>query len=682
MATEHPTQPANRLAREVSPYLLQHAHNPVDWYPWGEEALARARAEGRPILLSIGYAACHWCHVMAHESFEDPATAAFMNDHFVCIKVDREERPDLDQIYQTAHQLMTGRAGGWPLTVFLTPEGRPFFAGTYFPPEDRHGLPSFRRVLAAVARHYEEARERAEEDAGRVVAALAQVEGAAPGRLDAGLVAGAAEGIAAYVDPVHGGLGQAPKFPQTACLTVMLRAGGGPRELALLTLRRMAAGGIHDHLGGGFARYSTDAEWLVPHFEKMLYDNALLAGLYLEAHQATGEAAFAGVVRGILGYLERHLYREGGGFYASQDADSEGEEGRYYVWRREEIEALLGEEAEPFCRCYGVTAAGNWEGKTILHRARPTAEVAAELGMAVAELEALLARGRERLRAARARRTPPATDTKVIVSWNGMALSACARAGAALGLERPLAMAAETADLLWSGCWEAGRLRRCWHERGAYGEGLLDDYAYLGLGLLDLYEVTGEGRHLARALELAAAITRRFPAAGGRGLHLTPEGGEGLVHRPRSSNDHSIPSGASAACTLLLRLAPFAGDPEFERLAAATLEAHAGAMAEQPVGYAGLITAVPLLLDGPVEVTLVGEAEIRRDWARRLARLHLPHRALCHLPSEPPVTGPIAEGKEPRGRAAAYLCHHRTCSAPLESWEALAAALAALGEAG
>jgi len=665
----------NDLIHETSPYLLQHAHNPVAWRPWGEAALAEARELNRPILLSIGYAACHWCHVMAHESFEDEETARYMNDHFICIKVDREERPDLDQLYQTALQLLTRRGGGWPLTMFLTPAGAPFFGGTYFPPDDRHGLPSFRRVLAGVAHHYQEEPGEAAADGGRVVAALGEMDAAAPrGELDATLVARAVEEIATHVDPVHGGVGGAPKFPQTACLTLLLRGGGRARELAILTLDAMASGGIYDHLGGGFARYSTDELWLVPHFEKMLYDNGLLTALYLEAYQLTGNRGYAAVVEGCLRYLQSDLLRDGGGFYASQDADSEGVEGRYYVWSRAEIETLLGADADPFCRCYGVSEAGNWEGKNILHLARPTKEVAAEVGMAPAELDALLERGRARLLAVRSERIAPATDTKVICSWNGMAISACSRAGVCLDLDWAVAMAVASADFLWDSCRLDGRLHRCWTNGAARHDGVLDDYAYLGVALLDLYEATGEGRFLARATTLGGDIVDRFYGGAEGGFYLT--GGDSLVHRPRAGHDQSIPSGAAAACSLLLRLLPFTDDARLRQAAEEALAHHSGSMAAQPVAYGGLLACIePTLEPGP-EITLVGKAAGRLDWAYRLAQRHLPHRALCHLPCDPPVTGAIAAGKEAKGgEVTAYLCRHHTCSPPMTSWEELERAL-------
>jgi len=661
----------NDLIHETSPYLLQHAHNPVAWRPWGPAALAEAARLDRPILLSIGYAACHWCHVMARESFEDEETACYMNDHFICIKVDREERPDLDQLYQTALQLLTRRGGGWPLTMFLTPAGAPFFGGTYFPPDDRHGLPSFRRVLGGVARHYQENTAEAAADGGRVVAALGEMEAEAPrGDLDTALVARAVEEITTHVDSVHGGVGGAPKFPQTACITLLLREGGRPRDLALLTLDAMASGGIYDHLGGGFARYSTDELWLVPHFEKMLYDNGLLTALYLEAYQLTGNRGYAAVVEGCLRHLRRDLLRDGGGFYASQDADSEGVEGRYYVWSRAEIDTLLGDAADPFCRCYGVREPGNWEGTNNLHLARPTAEVATEVGMAVAELDALLARSRERLLAARAERIAPATDTKVICSWNGMAISAAARAGLCLDLDWAVAMASESADFLWEACYHDGHLHRCWTDGAPRHDGVLDDYAYLGVALLDLYEATGEGRFLARATTLGGELLDRFYGGAGGGFYLTSGSGDPLVHRPRAGHDQSIPSGAAAACALLQRLVPFTDDERLGRAAEETLAHHAGSMAAQPVAYGGLLACIAPALEPPPEITLVGDPAARLDWARRLAQRHLPHRALCHLPCDPPVPGAIAAGKEPRdGQLTAYLCRHHTCLPPMTTWE-------------
>ncbi|MGD2062278.1 MAG: thioredoxin domain-containing protein [Nitrospirota bacterium] len=677
----------NRLAHETSPYLLQHRHNPVDWYPWSEEALRRARDEGKPILLSIGYSACHWCHVMAHESFEDEKTAALMNEHFVNVKVDREERPDLDQIYQTALQMISRRGGGWPLTMFLNAEGRPFFGGTYFPDDERYGMPSFRRVLQSVAQYYRENQDEVTENCGRIVAAFGQMDGVTTsGDLSHEAVTRAVDAIVPHVDRVHGGLGSAPKFPQTGVFTLFLRqfaATGESRYLETVTdtLRHMAHGGIYDHLGGGFARYSTDERWLVPHFEKMLYDNGLLMQLYLEAYQASGDRFFADVVVDCLRYLEREMYQEGGGFYATEDADSEGEEGRYYVWQQAEIETVLGDDAAPFCSYYGVRPGGNWEGKNILHVAEPLDQVAQQHGHTIESLVALLADCRARLFAVRAQRVPPGKDTKAITAWNGMAISACARAFAILGHEAARRMAEESAEFLWTTLRRDGRLLRTYKDGQAKLDAYLDDYAYLALGLVDLFEATGRTVHLRRAAELGGQIVDHFAVGPEGGFYFTADDHETLIHRAESTHDQSIPAGSAVAVEALLRIATFTDEARLRDAAQATLRHLAGAADENPLAYASLLAVADRAVDGAVEVCLVGDPDdpTRDDWRRRLFQLHLPRKAVCVLPPEgdPGVLGTIAEGREAEdGRLTGYVCRHATCTPPITDWPTLERTLA------
>ncbi|GIW11249.1 MAG: thioredoxin domain-containing protein [Dehalococcoidia bacterium] len=530
---------ANRLQYETSPYLLQHAHNPVDWYPWGEEAFRRAREENKPVLLSIGYAACHWCHVMERESFEDEATAALMNELFINIKVDREERPDVDQVYMTAVQALTGQ-GGWPLTVFLTPTGEPFYGGTYFPPEDRHGLPAFRRVLRAVAEAYHTRPGEIAAAAHQITAHLreAQQLNAPPEPLQHAILDQAIRAVLPTFDQVNGGFGGAPKFPQAMTLELLLRQAARTGEVSLramveLTLQRMAAGGIYDQLGGGFHRYAVDAAWQVPHFEKMLYDNALLARLYLAAWLFTGEASFRRVAEETLDYVLREMAAPGGGFCSSQDADSEGEEGKYYLWTLGEILDLLGpEDGRLFAAFYGVTAEGNFEGKNILHGTGTLEEVAARSGVTPEDLQAVLARGRQRLLAAREQRVKPGRDEKVLTSWNGMLLRALAEAAAALGREDYRTAAEETATFLLETLRPQGRLLRTFKDGRAHVLGYLEDYAHLIDGLLALYELTFAPCWLAEAEALADAMLDLFWDESLPGFYDTARDHEQLIVPP------------------------------------------------------------------------------------------------------------------------------------------------------
>ncbi|NNM05332.1 MAG: thioredoxin domain-containing protein, partial [Gemmatimonadetes bacterium] len=560
---------ANRLATETSPYLQQHSENPVDWFPWGDEALARARSEDKPILLSIGYSACHWCHVMERESFEDPETAALMNEKYVNIKVDREERPDLDSIYMRALQVSTGR-GGWPLTAFLTPDGRFFYGGTYFPPAPRAGMPSFKQVLATIENAYRTRRQEIEEGSDKLLAVLAGIppsETRSRGEGDEGLLHERGPGIldhaarylAGQFDPAHGGFGPAPKFPQPDTLELLLRhfARSGdrrPLDMVLTTLRFMGRGGIRDHLGGGFHRYSVDDRWLAPHFEKMLYDNGLLARVYLHAFQITGDQEMRDVVTSTLDYVLADLRDPAGGFYSARDADSEGEEGLFYLWRPEEVRSVLEDaEADLFCRVYDVTDSGNFEGRNILHLSRSLDSLSETEGVSARELGGRLERSRDTLRTERDRREAPFRDEKVLVAWNSFVLRTLAEAAPALNRPDYLDAARTNAEFLLESLRDQGRLRRSWKNGQSKILAFLEDYAGLGNALLTLYEATLDPRWLAEGRELAGQVIDLFWEEEEGVFFDSPKDGEKLVVRPREAMDNATPSGNSLAIELLLR---------------------------------------------------------------------------------------------------------------------------------
>jgi len=675
----------NRLAGATSPYLLQHADNPVDWYPWGPEALERARREDKPILLSIGYAACHWCHVMAHESFEDPETAALMNRHFVCVKVDREERPDVDAIYMDAVQALTGH-GGWPLTAFLTPEGKPFYAGTYYPKEDRHGLPAFRRVLEAIAEVWAERRSEAETQAERVTEAISRVGAlrASGEPLSEEVAAAASRALREAFDPVWGGFGAAPKFPQPMTLELLLRRHlrGDPEALPMLerTLDAMAAGGIHDRVGGGFHRYATDERWHVPHFEKMLPDNAQLARLYARAWQVTGRPAYREVAARTCEYLLRELRQPGGGFSSSQDADSEGVEGRFYVWGWDELAPAVG---EPAARALGASPGGNWEGgANVLWMPRPLEEAAAELGLAPDALAAEVDAARERLLELRERRVRPATDDKVVAAWNGLAISALAEAGRVLGEPRYVDAAVEAAGFVLGEMRSPdGRLARSWRAGRLGGPGYADDHALLAEACLVLYETTWDLRWFEEALRLAEELLTRFHDPERGGFFQAASDAEALVVRPKELFDNATPSGNSAAADVLLRLAHLTGEPAYERAGASALRLVRELMAQVPIGFGHALCALDLYL-GPVrEVAIVGDPS---DPATRaladevLLRRFLPNHVLAVA-----APGDAAAERVPLlrdratadGRPTAYVCERFACRLPVTEPAELAAQL-------
>ncbi len=688
------SHPKNRLAKEASPYLQQHATNPVDWYPWGEEALARARSEDRPILLSVGYSACHWCHVMERESFEDPDIAARMNEHFVCIKVDREERPDLDQIYQLVVQLM-GRSGGWPLTVFLTPDQRPFFGGTYFPPVEKYGMPGFPTLLAAIVDAYRNKRAEIADQAHELTAAISKI--ARPGRprgLPApggDLLARAAKTLASRFDDEHGGFGQRPKFPNTMPLEVLLRHGvsssESSAELRVATaLSSMRDGGVHDQLGGGFHRYSTDEAWRVPHFEKMLYDNALLMRLYTDAARALECADHEATARDVARYLLRDMRDEGGGFYAAEDADSEGEEGKFFVFSRAEILEIVGDPGltRLLSSHLGVTEEGNFEhtGKTVLSVQRSVARLSVEQGVAPSELASELARGKALLFAARERRPRPFRDEKILASWNGLAISAFAEAGSAFA-EPSFIEAAERALSFVKRTLVRGddplRVER--HVKGEVvkGPGFLDDHAFVANAALDLYEATGEPGHALFARRVADAMVARFWEEE-QGFVFTGADSEPVLVRAKDPHDNAVPSGTSIACRVLLRLGALM-DANYTVHAETELLRLAPSCLENPFGFGQALCELDRLIRGSVDVVLVGARSDARllALARVVHSLWIPNRTLAWLdPSDPlsrEACAALAEGKEAKAEPAAYVCRGRSCSLPVTTPEELRALL-------
>ena len=675
----------NRLIHETSPYLLQHAHNPVDWYPWGEEALAKARAEDKPILLSIGYSACHWCHVMEHESFEDGETAGLMNELFVSIKVDREERPDLDTIYMNAVQAMTGR-GGWPMTVFLTPDGRPFYGGTYFPPEDRHGLPGFRRVLLSAAQTYRDRREEIEQSANHIrdhIERLNTLPASGP-TLSRSLLRAAYDALWASYDAVHGGFGRAPKFPPSMSLEFLLRTyqrTGERRALSMVenTLQKMARGGLYDQLGGGFHRYSVDAVWLVPHFEKMLYDNALLSRLYLHAYQVTGDTFYRCIAEETLDYVAREMTASLGGFYSTQDADSEGEEGRFFVWTPGEIRSVLGEEeGSLFCHHFGVTGGGNFEGRNILHVRKQLAEVSRETGISAVELQEVIDRGRTKLFAEREKRVKPGRDDKVLTAWNGLMLKGFAEAARVLRRSDYLQIALANADFLLSTLRRDGRLLRTYKDGQARLNGYLEDYAFLVDGLLALYEATFDQHWFEEARALTDTMIEQFWDDVGGGFFKTSRDHETLITRPKDFFDNAVPSGNSVAADVLLRLAILTSEPKYERKAVTVLELTRDAVAQHPSGFGHLLCALDFHLSRPKEIAIVGDPESAGTQALLdvVFGCYLPNKVVALVRPDDPVPAQAISLLEGRhqidGKATAYVCENYTCQLPVTDPEALA----------
>jgi uncharacterized protein len=666
----------NRLASETSPYLRQHAHNPVDWYPWGDEALQRARAENRPILLSIGYAACHWCHVMERESFENEQTAELMNSLFINIKVDREERPDLDSIYMTAVQAMTGH-GGWPMTVFLTPEGVPFFGGTYYPPEDRHGMPSFRRVLTSIADAYANRRDDVERTTAQLRAMYDRTNTPtrASGALSPSLADRAYRGMAQRYDIRHGGFEGAPKFPPTMSLDFLLRHWRRTNteyalEMVRNTFVRMARGGIHDQLGGGVHRYTVDAHWLVPHFEKMLYDNALFARLGVHLWQATGDEAVRRVVERLIGWVEREMTSDEGGFFSSLDADSEGEEGKFYVWEQDELRLLLGDDAELAMLHWGVSAQGNFEGRNILHVSLDERELSARTGRDEAEVARRIDASRDTLLAARAARVRPGLDDKVLAGWNGLMLRAVADAARAFGDARLRGMAVRNGEFLFRYMVSEGRVLRSRQGGTTRIAGFLEDHAAVALGALALYELTLDRTWFDRAATLGASVVEWFWNDETGGFFDTARDHEQLITRPRDVTDNALPSGNSLAVELLLRLSELRHDESERRRATYLLETLAEPMAQHPAAFGHLLCAADLAIHGAVEVAISGDPDApdTRELHRELSRRYLPALVLAAgLPGSEDGIALLESRSMQQGRATAYVCRAYVCQEPTTS---------------
>jgi uncharacterized protein YyaL (SSP411 family) len=681
-------RPPNRLIHSTSPYLLQHAYNPVDWYPWGAEALKRAADEDRPILLSIGYSSCHWCHVMERESFENDAIAKLMNESFVCIKVDREERPDIDDIYMAATLAMNRGQGGWPMTVFLTAKQEPFFAATYFPPEDRYGRPGFPTLLTRIAEIWRTDRTGLDEQ-GAAIAAFLCENAEAPVAADPSSESWTAfeEQCASEFDSRFGGFGSAPKFPPHQALLVLLRQGADDDEsrarfMAKTTLDAMAAGGIYDHIGGGFARYSTDREWLVPHFEKMLYDNAQLVRAYVEAWQVTGDTNYQRVAREICDYVLREMTSPSGGFYSATDADSEGVEGKFFVWTKNEVESLIGNaaDAKAFCDYYDVTETGNWEGHAILNTRSSREDVAKRHKLTPDALDALISRGRCLLYGERSKRVPPALDDKVLTAWNGLMIGSLAEAGRVFGDSRYVDAAIRAATYLWDSHRRDGRLLRSSRLGSAQGEAFLEDYAFLSSALIDLGESlpTGGLLWLERARDLGELILDLFSVGEG-GFASTSRFNETLLLRPREGHDGATPSANACAALALARLSVHFDRASFRDAASKAVNAYGVAIDRQPRAFPTSLLVLDFLRNGPVEIALVGDPGDIRTKALEsvLAMTFLPRRVIARGDGVTSTTHPLLRGKTPvNGAPAVYVCRNYACELPITHPEVLRTKLA------
>ena len=680
----------NRLANETSPYLKQHANNPVDWHPWGTEALELARQEGKPILLSVGYSACHWCHVMAHESFEDEETAKLMNELYVNIKVDREERPDIDRIYQTAHQLLTQRPGGWPLTMFVDPDDqRPFFGGTYFPDKSRHGLPSFQELLTRVAQYFREKPDEVKSQGEQLANIFSRLEpgassGQTPGKspIDSARVK-----IAASFDREYGGIGTAPKFPHPTTLDRLLRhwrAGAHTSEpdvealfMVSLTLARMAEGGIYDHLGGGFSRYSVDRYWQIPHFEKMLYDNGPLLALYAEASLVTGEALFAKTANETADWMLGDMQAPNGGFYSTRDADSEGHEGKYYVWTPDEVRALLpAQEFEVIERYFGLDAEPNFEGLWHLTVRATAKSVGDDVGKPEAKVIELVNKARATLLAAREKRIAPERDEKQLTSWNALAIRGFAIAGQAL--ERPdlIEAAGRAADFVEANLMHDGRLLASFKDGQAKFPAYLDDHAFMLDALLCLLQAKWDSQQLAFAIELAELLLRHFYDDSSGGFFFTADDHEKLMHRPKSLADDATPSGNGVAAFALQRLGFLLGETRYLDAAEKTLQYAQQAMDEYPHGHVSLITALEEYLHHPETIVIRGDITEISRWRESAAKLYAPRRMVFAIPADAAgLPGALADREPDENQTIAYRCIGTHCSLPITSWEALAASI-------
>ncbi len=679
--THTTSEHTNRLITETSPYLLQHAHNPVDWYPWGEDALALARREDKPILLSVGYSACHWCHVMAHESFEDDAVAAVMNDLFVCIKVDREERPDLDRIYQLAHQMLAQRPGGWPLTMFLTPDDHtPYFGGTYFPKEARHGLPAFTDLLQRVAGFYRDRREAIQQQNAAVHDAFRRslpVAAAGDLPLDPALLDQARSELEQQYDAEHGGFGKAPKFPHPTsierCLRHWARAvNNDGNDLTALTIARhslnaMASGGVYDQLAGGFCRYSVDDYWMIPHFEKMLYDNAQLLPLYADAALALDDALFRRIALDTATWVMRDMQSPAGGYYSSLDADTEGHEGRYYVWQREEVKQLLSpEEYAVVAPHYGLERAPNFENEAWnLHVFQDTATLAKDLHLEPVQIDARLTSARRKLIAARALRVAPGRDEKILTAWNGLMIKGMAHAGRLLGREDCIASAARAVDFVRAQLWRDGRLLATHKDGKSHLNAYLDDYAFLMDGVLELLQARWRDSDMQFLLELADALLAHFEDNDQGAFYFTADDHEKLIHRPKPASDEAIPAGNGVAAQVLLRLGHLLGETRYLDAAERTLKALYQDMARYPSGHNALLNALEEYHTPAQTVVLRGTQVAMQPWIVRCQQRYAPRRVLLAIPDSATTLPGVLAQRVAKNAVTAYVCTGHTCSAPI-----------------
>jgi uncharacterized protein YyaL (SSP411 family) len=663
----------NRLGEETSPYLKQHADNPVHWHAWNDEALEEARKSGKPILLSVGYSACHWCHVMAHESFEDEATARLMNDLYVNIKVDREERPDLDKIYQTSHQLMTRQAGGWPLTVFLTPEQVPIFTGTYFPKERRYGMPAFREVLVAIDQYYREKADEIRERGASLVEALGSMQAASAddfAALSRAPLTAARERLGATYDAEHGGFGGGPKFPHSTSLELLLahsrRADAQALPMVTHTLDRMAQRGLYDHLAGGFFRYSVDGAWAIPHFEKMLYDNAQLLGLYADAYAATGTPRYASVASATADWIMRDMQSPEGGYYSTLDADSEHEEGKFYIWTPAQLDAALAPDESALAkRVFGLTGPPNFEGKHWhLYVAEAPEAAAAALGLEVSSAGTLLEAARAKLLAVREKRVWPGRDEKVLVSWNGLMIAGMARAARVLARPELAESATRAVDFIRAELLRDGRLKATYKDGRARFAAYLDDYAFLAYGLLELNQARWRDSDLELARGLADVLLEHFEDGSG-GFFFTADDHERLIHKPKPFIDEAVPAGNGIAALVLIGLGHVLGEQRYLDAAERTVRAALHMVERYPDAHATLLRALEELLAPPKLVVLRGAPEELAPWQRKLASTYEPHRLAFAIPNDAKLSGLLAE-RAPRERAVAYVCEGMTCRAPVE----------------
>jgi uncharacterized protein YyaL (SSP411 family) len=673
----------NRLIHETSPYLLQHAHNPVDWYPWGEEALSRAKKEDKPILLSIGYSSCHWCHVMEKESFENEAIAEIMNVRFINIKVDREVRPDLDELYMNAVQVMTG-SGGWPMTVFLTPDLIPFHAGTYFPPEDRGGMPGFSKVLVVVSDYYRSHRGEVEKMEAQLKNALHQIAEIIPSpeAVSEKVLSKAFNALESQFDPIYGGFGNAPKFPSCMALSFLLRYWKSTRskkalEMVEKTLEKMANGGIYDHLGGGFHRYSVDERWLIPHFEKMLYDNALISRIYFEAYQATRKERYRHVGEEILDYVLREMKSPGGGFYSTQDADSEGEEGKFYVWTRDEIKEVLGKgEGTPFCAYYGVATEGNFEGGTSTLSITSTLEKVSQLyGIAVVDLEKLLGEGRQKLYVEREKRVKPGRDEKILTSWNGLMISGFVDGFKVTENERYLNGAREAAHFILQKMGKGGHLMRVFNKGKSQVKGYSEDYAFFIQALIDLYEATFETEWLKEAEDLNQRMIHQFWDNKNGGFFFTGKENESLIARSKNPYDNAIPSANSMAVFNLIRLGYLTGEESFKEKAEQILHLFHNFLDQHPSGFTQMLSGLSFFL-GPQEIGIIGSrGDLKtKSMLKEIYLAYLPNKILSLRDPQEPIKGkwfPFLTEKGIPEVPTAFVCKGFTCLPPVRNEEEL-----------